>query len=125
MPVEIDAIIELRRARAQVLRDSAPETWRLDGRVALITGAQRGIGFACAEALSRAGAGVACVDRPGSELELAVDRLNAAASAHFADLADVLGMERLVGEVEERHGRLDILVHAAGMLAPAGGQTIV
>ena len=44
------------------------ESWRFDGRVALITGAQRGIGYACAEAFAAAGAAVACVDLLDMEL---------------------------------------------------------
>jgi len=81
-----------------------PDAWRLDGRVALITGAQRGIGFACAEAFVSAGAGVACVDLPGGELEPAVERLGPTASAHVADIADVRRAERLVGDAVLRHG---------------------
>jgi 2,3-dihydro-2,3-dihydroxybenzoate dehydrogenase len=96
-----------------------PDAWRLDGRVALITGAQRGIGLACAEAFVSAGAEVACVDLPGGELEPAVERLGPTASAHFADIADVRRAERLVGDAVLRHGRLDILVNAAGTLEPA------
>ena len=98
---------------------TAPAVWRLDGRVALVTGAQRGIGLACAEALVGAGARVACVDLPGGTLETAVERLGPAASAHAVDLAEVGGAESLVAEVVEHHRRLDILVNAAGVLAPA------
>lgn len=86
--------------------DPAPGAWRIEGRVALVTGAQRGIGFACAEAFAAAGAKVACVDLPGGELESAVERLGPAASAHVADLAGVDGIEPLVVDVVRRHGRL-------------------
>lgn len=98
---------------------TGPESWRLEGRVALITGAQRGIGFACAEAFTAAGAAVACVDLPESELESAVERLGLEASAHPADIADVEEAEALVADVVERQGRLDVLVNAAGVLEPA------
>jgi 2,3-dihydro-2,3-dihydroxybenzoate dehydrogenase len=91
----------------------------LDGRVALVTGAQRGIGFACAQAFVDAGARVACVDLPDGDLDAAVARLGAAASAHPADIAEVDRAEQLVADVVERHGRLDVLVSAAGTLAPA------
>ena len=101
------------------MSNAVPEAWRLDGRVALVTGAQRGIGFACAQALLGAGARVACVDLPGEPLADAVERLGPDASAHPADLSRAERAGELVAEVVARHGRLDVLVGAAGTLAPA------
>ena len=86
--------------------------------MALITGAQRGIGLACADAFVSAGAEVACVDLPGAELDDAVAHLGDAVSAHFADIADVRRAGQLVDDVVRRHGRLDVLVNAAGVLQP-------
>jgi 2,3-dihydro-2,3-dihydroxybenzoate dehydrogenase len=99
--------------------NALPEAWRLDGRVALVTGAQRGIGFACAQALIGAGARVACLDLPGETLVAAVERLGPGASAHPADLADVDRLGGLVAEVVRLHGRLDALVSVAGTLHPS------
>ena len=99
--------------------ERAPVSWRLDGKVALVTGAQRGIGFACAEALLGAGAQVACVDLPGPGLEDAIARLGERASAHPSDLSQAERAPALVAEVLERRGRLDALVGAAGVLAPS------
>src|SRR5262249_20982929 len=62
---------------------------------------------------------VACVDLPDGDLPAAVDRLGPAASAHEADIAEPAHADRLVADIVSRHGRLDVLVSAAGTLAPA------
>lgn len=89
----------------------------LPGRVALVAGAQRGIGYACAEAFARAGAAVALADLPGSDVQAASERVGGAASAHEVDVADGAAVERLVAEVVAQHGRLDAVVNAAAVLA--------
>jgi 2,3-dihydro-2,3-dihydroxybenzoate dehydrogenase len=86
--------------------------------VALITGAQRGIGYACAEAFVAAGATVACVDLPGTSLQEKAERLGGACSVHPADLSNLESLAGLVDGVVDRHGGLDVLVNAAGVLAP-------
>lgn len=87
----------------------------LTGRVALITGAQRGIGLACAEAYVANGARVALADLPGSRVEAARDGLvGDGHSVHTVDVSDEASVAALVQEVVQRQGRIDVLVHCAG-----------
>ena len=89
----------------------------LRGRVALITGAARGIGAATARAFAGAGARVALLDREAAELE-AVAR-EAGGVAFPADVTDDAAVRRAVGDVVARWGRLDILVNNAGIVRDA------
>jgi 2-dehydro-3-deoxy-D-gluconate 5-dehydrogenase len=97
--------------------------FRLDGKVALVTGAAAGIGAAIAEALAEAGADVACHGntRPADATAEAVKAKNRKGAAVSGDLSDRATPARLVGEVLERFGRIDILINNAGMIrrAPA------
>ena len=95
-----------------------PETIDLADRVAVIVGAQRGIGFACAQAFAGAGASVALADLAGGTIDAARDRLGDPHTAHTIDLADLPSIDRVVSEVVAQHGRIDILVSAAGYLDP-------
>lgn len=91
----------------------------LDGRVALVTGASRGIGFATAQALAAEGAHVVCVARTVGALEELDDEIvKAGGSATLVplDLSDMDGIDRLGGAIAERWGKLDVLVANAGML---------
>mgnify|MGYP000443904523 CR=1 FL=1 len=91
----------------------------LKGRIALVTGASRGIGAATAEALAAAGAHVILTARTAEALEAVEDRIhNNGGSATIAplDLKDANAIGRLAGAVLSRWGKLDIMVLNAAML---------
>jgi len=97
------------------MTDSKP----LAGKLALVTGASRGIGAATAEALASAGAHVILVARTGSALEEVEDRIHAAggnATIAPLDLIDGTSIPKLAEAVRQRWEALDILVLNAGML---------
>ena len=88
------------------------------GRVALVTGASRGIGRGLVDALAAAGATVAVSARSRADADAAAAEVvdaGGTASAHALDVTDVASIRRTVDEVVERHGRLDILVANAGL----------
>ena len=91
----------------------------LTGRVALVTGASRGIGRAIATGLARAGATV-CINyrqqhERAKETLGVIEAAGGHAFVHQADVSDRRQAEALVGAVVERTGRLDILVNNAGI----------
>jgi 2-deoxy-D-gluconate 3-dehydrogenase len=92
--------------------------FRLDGQVALVTGASRGLGAAIACALAAAGADVAlhANQRPASATADAI-RLNGRRAELFtADLADRAAADRLMADTLTAFGRIDILVNNAGII---------
>src|SRR5947209_3189588 len=93
----------------------------LADRVALITGASRGIGAATALALARAGAHVVAVARTVGGLEELDDSIRAeggSATLVPLDLKDCAGIDRLGAALNERYHRLDVLIGNAGVLGP-------
>jgi NADP-dependent 3-hydroxy acid dehydrogenase YdfG len=87
---------------------------RMDGKVAVVTGASRGIGNATARALHAAGATVVVASRDVDTLDGLVLELGERAEAVDVDVTRAADVERLVAGAVERHGRIDLVVHAAG-----------
>ena len=90
----------------------------LDGKLALVTGAARGLGLALATSLARAGALVLLNGRDEARLKPGVEALRAeglAAAPLVFDVADEAALERAFAALEWEHGRLDILVSNVGL----------
>ena len=87
----------------------------LDGKVALITGGSKGIGFAIAEALVSQGARVMITGRNAADLERAQSRLGPRALSTSADARLAEEVERAVQATVAGHGGLDVLVNNAGI----------
>ncbi len=97
------------------------DEFRLDGRVAIVTGAGKGIGAGCARALAEAGADVVCAARTQSDIDAVADVVRDLGRRALAVATDVMVTEQLdelvsrtVGEL----GRVDILVNNAGGSLP-------
>lgn len=100
------------------MRSPHSPSFTLDGRIALVTGASRGIGQGIADALAAAGATIAVTARSMSdarEVAAAIEAAGGAASAHVLDVGDLASIEAGIASVVEQHGRLDILVANAGL----------
>jgi NAD(P)-dependent dehydrogenase (short-subunit alcohol dehydrogenase family) len=98
----------------------------LSGRIAVVTGASRGIGYFTARHLAAAGAHVVAVARTVGGLEELDDEIKAAGGSATLvplDLVDMTGIDRLGGAIHERWGKLDILIANAailGVISPIG-----
>ncbi|SDP75163.1 3-oxoacyl-[acyl-carrier protein] reductase [Actinopolyspora xinjiangensis] len=105
----------------QVIRVGAAEAPPADGslplrdKVALVTGASRGIGAAIAETLARDGAHVVCLDVPSQGQDLAEVANRIGGSTLQLDITAENAPQRLIEHVEQRHEGLDIVVHNAGI----------
>jgi 3-oxoacyl-[acyl-carrier protein] reductase len=96
---------------------SIPADWDapLQGRLAAVTGAARGIGRAIAETLARDGADVVAIDVPAAGETLSEVANGIGGTALRLDITDPAAPERLADFVSERQGRLDVIVHNAGI----------
>ncbi|MBY9063504.1 SDR family oxidoreductase [Sphingomonas yunnanensis] len=92
---------------------------RMAGRIALVVGGARGIGLATARALAEEGATVVLTGRQEQEVAAAAGGAGAATQGIVADAASPADLARVVGEVVQRHGRIDALVLNAGLSEPA------
>jgi 3-oxoacyl-[acyl-carrier protein] reductase len=92
----------------------------IDGRVALVMGASRGIGRGIAAALAREGARVAISSRSAESLKEAAEQIDIDARPFAADTSDLERLAELPGEVEKALGPIEILVTNTGG-PPAGG----
>src|SRR5262249_12365854 len=91
--------------------------FRLDGKVALVTGASRGIGRAIAKRLAEEGAIVIAAARGEHANDCVAELIDAGhrAEALTLDVTDAAALERTPGEVAAKHGRLDVVVSNAGI----------
>ncbi|MFC1999797.1 SDR family NAD(P)-dependent oxidoreductase [Chloroflexota bacterium] len=93
------------------------DRFKLDGKVAIVTGSGRGIGKGIALAFAEAGADVVCAARTGSEIEAVAAEVRALgrnASAVPCDVRDEDQVEHMVNVVKGEFGRIDVLVNNAG-----------
>ena len=97
------------------MSSSILDLFRLDNKVALVTGAASGLGAAIAIALAQAGATVAVHGNRREATETA-EAIGGAAFAFQADLSHTAGAESLFGRVKEHFGRVDILINNAGTI---------
>src|SRR5690606_27030699 len=106
------------RPAGQAAQAGTPaDTWSrpLAGKVALVTGAARGIGAATVEQLAAEGAHVVCLDRPADDALASRVARAVGGTVLLADVTDPQAPATLVQTLMERFGGVDIVVHNAGI----------
>jgi NAD(P)-dependent dehydrogenase (short-subunit alcohol dehydrogenase family) len=92
----------------------------LTGKVALVTGGTRGIGYAIARALACEGARVIITGRDNAALITATESLGEGAQGIACDVRDEVSVSEAFAHVQSAYGKLDILVNNAGIAGPSG-----
>ena len=96
------------------------DKFKLDGKVALVTGCKRGIGKAMAAGLAEAGADIigvsASLEKEGSDVAKAVEATGRSFTAYTCDFSDRKSLYQFISEVNSNHPRIDILINNAGTI---------
>lgn len=95
------------------------DTFKLDGKVALVTGGSYGIGFSIAVGLAQAGAKIVFNDRNPELIEKSIkeyEKLGIKAHGYVCDVTDEPGVQAMVAQIEKEVGTIDILVNNAGII---------
>jgi 2-deoxy-D-gluconate 3-dehydrogenase len=110
----------------QTTPQSILELFRLDNKIALITGAATGLGAAIATAFSQAGAAVAVHGNRRAAIETATEITAAGgrAAAFQSDLSSTSGAESLFSQVKAEFGRVDILINNAGTISRGAAEEV-
>ncbi|MDP6629182.1 MAG: 3-oxoacyl-[acyl-carrier-protein] reductase [Candidatus Marinimicrobia bacterium] len=96
--------------------------FKLNNKVAVVTGASRGIGKGMAETFAKAGAHVVCVSRSQNVLKSVADAINGSggsASVYACDVSDLNAYQDMIKDTVANHGSVDILVNNAGITRDA------
>jgi 3-oxoacyl-[acyl-carrier protein] reductase len=101
----------------QLAKSQSQSRWTapLEGKVALVTGAARGIGASIAETLAREGAKVVCLDRPAEEEHLKQVAEKIGGTTLMVDITDAEAPRKIADALKRDFGGVDILVHNAGV----------
>ncbi len=107
--------------RSRLFGWAPPESFRMDGRVAIVTGGTSGLGLEAATALGRAGASVRILGRDATRAERAVGAITSAVgrsdvAAYVGDMSDLDSVRSVANQIRAREARLDVLIHNAGAL---------
>jgi NAD(P)-dependent dehydrogenase (short-subunit alcohol dehydrogenase family) len=97
---------------------TADDMPNLEGRVAVVTGANSGLGFEAARMLAEHGAHVVMACRDVQRGEAAAERIKGSVAVQRLDLASLASIREAAGHIRELHRRLDLLVNNAGVMVP-------